>query len=254
MVVKGYGWIRDLPDQRDLHYEPPPQMVERLPPRVDMRAQFPDCYDQGLLGSCTAQAIAGALQFLELKEGENPPVMPSRLFIYYNERAVEGTVDSDSGAQIRDGIKVVAREGFCSEPMWPYDIMLFAARPPEACYTAAYHERVSRYFRLDRQLVALLACLATGYPFVFGFSVYESFESDLVRETGVVELPEPDERLVGGHAVVAVGYDTHQERFIVRNSWGPSWGLGGYFTMPFEYLTNPYLAADFWTIRQVPII
>jgi C1A family cysteine protease len=179
--------------------------------------------------------------------------MPSRLFIYYNERLIEGTVGSDAGAQIRDGIKTVARDGFCSEAMWPYDVVLFSERPPENCYTAAYQERVSQYLRLDRELVPLLTCLASGYPFVFGFSVYESFESDLVRETGMVELPHADEVLVGGHAVVAAGYRLHDRRFIVRNSWGPSWGIDGYFTMPFDYLTDPHLAADFWTIRKVPI-
>jgi C1A family cysteine protease len=247
-----YGWVRDIPDQRDLLYAPPPQIAAALPAHVDLRSHFPPPY-QGALGSCTANAIAGALQFLEGKEGSPAPIMPSRLFIYYNERALEGSTGSDSGAQIRDGIKTVARDGFCPEAEWPYDIAAFATRPAAACYTDALKERVSQYLRLIPATVPLLSCLASGYPFVFGFSVYESFETAAVAATGVVHLPHPHERLVGGHAVVAVGYDQPAGTFIVRNSWGSSWGMAGYFTMPFQYLTDPMLAADFWTIRQVPV-
>jgi C1A family cysteine protease len=252
--IKRYGWVRDIPDQRDIRYEPPPRLARALPRKVDLRDGFPPCYNQGELGSCTANAISGALQFLETKEGATAPVMPSRLFIYFNERALEGTVDSDSGAQIRDGIKSVARRGFCPEVLWPYDIRRFAEKPPEPCYRAALKDRVSQYLRLDHDSpVPLLTCLASGYPFVFGFSVYESFETSHVAETGVVPLPRPGERVLGGHAVVACGYDLKTERFTVRNSWGARWGVGGYFTMPFAYLTNSFLSADFWTIRKVPI-
>ena len=253
MQLARYGWVRDIPDQRDVLYAPPPQISAALPPRVDLRLQFPPPYDQGMLGSCTANAIAGALQFLEGKEGSPAPIMPSRLFIYYNERALEGSTGSDSGAQIRDGIKTVVREGFCPEAEWPYNIAVFATRPSSGCYSDALKERVSQYLRLTPASVPLLTCLASGYPFVFGFSVYESFETAAVATTGVVHLPHPNERLVGGHAVVAVGYDQPTGRFIVRNSWGVGWGMAGYFTMPFQYLTDPMLAADFWTIRKVPV-
>jgi C1A family cysteine protease len=250
--VQRYGWVRDLPDRRDLLYSAPPEVAAALPARVDLRSQFPPPYDQGQLGSCTANAIAGALQFLELKQGEAPSVMPSRLFIYYNERALEGTVGSDSGAQIRDGIKVVVGDGYCPEAEWPYVVADFADRPPPRCYADALRDRVRRYLRLPQELAPLLSCLASGYPFVFGFSVYASFESPAVAATGVVNLPQAGEDLVGGHAVCACGYDQAQGRFIVRNSWGPDWGQQGYFTMPFEYLTDPGLAADFWTLRRVP--
>jgi C1A family cysteine protease len=254
MRIKRFGWVRDIPDQRDFRYRPPLKLARALPPRVDLRDGFPDCYNQGQLGSCTANAISGALQFLEKKEGSGDPEMPSRLFIYFNERMLEGTVDSDSGAQIRDGIKTVVKQGFCPEDLWPYDIRSFAVRPPERCYRSAVREKVSRYLRLDHDTpVPLLTCLASGYPFVFGFSVYESFEQPRVAATGVVSMPRMGERVLGGHAVVGCGYDLKASRFIVRNSWGTRWGMGGYFTMPFAYLTNGFLSADFWTIRRVPI-
>ncbi|HEX4628658.1 MAG TPA: C1 family peptidase, partial [Gemmatimonadales bacterium] len=239
MRIKRYGWVRDIPDQRDFRYVPPPRLARALPPKVDLRGGFPPCYNQGELGSCTANAIAGALQFLETKEGASAPVMPSRLFVYYNERALEGSVASDSGAQIRDGIKSVAKRGFCSEEMWPYDIRKFADKPPEPCYRAALKDRVSQYLRLDHTAIAqLLTCLASGFPFVFGFSVYESFESPRVAANGVVPMPRMGERVLGGHAVVACGYDLKASRFTVRNSWGGRWGMNGYFTMPFAYLTS----------------
>ena len=92
--------------------------------------------------------------------------------------------------------------------------------------------------------------MAGGYPFEFGFTVYESFESQEVAQTGVVPMPQQTEKVLGGHAVMAVGYDDAQQRIIVRNSWGTSWGQQGYFTMPYAYLTNHQLSSDFWTIQR----
>ena len=97
------------------------------------------------------------------------------------------------------------------------------------------------------------SCLAEGYPFVFGFTVYESFESEAVAKSGKLNMPKKGEAQVGGHAVMAVGYSDSSKRFIVRNSWGTSWGLNGYFTMPFDYLLNENLSDDFWTIRLVEV-
>ena len=250
--VQRYGWIHDLPDQRDYLYAAP-MTLESLPPSVDLRPQCPPVYDQGQLGSCTANAIAGAIQFTQMKEKLAEIFTPSRLFIYYNERAMEGTISSDSGAQIRDGMKSVAQLGACPESMWPYDISKFTDKPPAEAYTAAAQHEVKSYSRLTQSLVLMKGCLASGYPFVFGFTVYESFESPEVARTGDVPMPKPSEQPVGGHAVVAVGFDDAQQKFFVRNSWGSGWGVAGYFLMPYAYLTQagPALASDFWTIRMV---
>jgi C1A family cysteine protease len=107
------------------------------------------------------------------------------------------------------------------------------------------------YQRVVRSLPQLRGCLAEGFPFIFGFTVYESFESDAVASTGVAPMPGPGERVLGGHAVLAVGYDDADQRFLVRNSWGTKWGNGGYFTMPYAYLTERNLSSDFWTLRTV---
>ncbi len=250
--IQRYGWVPDLPDARDHLYSAPAPVLVTLPPSVDMRPQCPIVYDQGQLGSCTGNAIAGAVQFDRMKQQLKPDFVPSRLFIYYNERVIEGSVGTDSGAQIRDGIKTVDKQGVCSEDMWPYDIARFTRKPPARAYKAARKCRAVSYSRLVANLRQLKGCLADGYPFVFGFTVYESFESEEVARTGVMPMPNlTTEKMLGGHAVLAVGYDDAQQRFIVRNSWGEGWGQKGYFTMPYAYLTDSNLADDLWTIRMV---
>ncbi|MBP1628336.1 MAG: family peptidase [Holophagaceae bacterium] len=250
-----YGWLPDLPDQRDFRYALKRMAMEapkKLPARVDLSVPpMAAPYDQGDLGSCTANAIGAAFQF-EHRRQELGDIMPSRLFIYYAEREMEGSIQSDAGAMLRDGIKVVAAQGTPPEELWPYTIAKFATRPSRKAYKAALDHKAISYFRLNNtRQEELLSCLASGFPFVFGFTVYESFETPQVYEKGVLNLPRPDERMVGGHAVLAVGYDLKTKRFLVRNSYGPDWGKKGYFTMPFDYLTNEDLAADFWTIRVV---
>src|SRR5262245_14023378 len=186
--VNRFGWIPDLPDARDHRYSAPLAALAQLPRQVDLTAHCPRVYDQGDLGSCTGNAIAGAIEFAERKEDVPHASTPSRLFIYYNERALEHTVGTDSGAMIRDGIKSVHRQGACRERTWPYAPERFATRPPSAAYEEARKHQVTSYARVARDLYQMKGCLASGYPFVFGFTVYTSFLSDAVAKTGHVPM------------------------------------------------------------------
>jgi len=253
--IARFGWVPDLPDHRDFTYAAPLLALRSLPAKVDLRKGCPPVYDQGQLGSCTANAIGAAFQFNQKKLGLKD-FMPSRLFIYYNERDIEGTANQDSGALIRDGIKSVNKLGVCPETSWPYDGSEFplnpklTVKPSAACYTEAKKHTADQYSRVARTLNQMKGCLASGFPFVYGFTVYESFEGNQVAKTGLVPMPKQGEETLGGHAVLAVGYDDSSQRFIVRNSWGPKWGIKGYFTMPSTYLLDANLADDFWTVRS----
>lgn len=250
-MIHKTGWVPDLPDQRDYHYAVSVERLQVLPSQVNLRPGCPRVWDQQALGSCTSNAIAAALQFDELKQKEASPFEPSRLFIYYNERQMEGTVDSDAGASIRDGIKSVGTTGYCSETEWPYNINAFATEPFDSCYQDAKKYKALKYQRVEQALYTMRSCLASGTPFVAGISVYESFEGDQVAATGIVPLPDQNESLLGGHAILIVGYDDAKQVFTFRNSWGTSWGNGGYGTLPYAYLTSSDLASDFWVVETV---
>jgi C1A family cysteine protease len=248
-MANSFGWLPDLPDHRDLLYTAPMLVMRALPKNVDLRSNCPEVYEQGVLGSCTANALAAAFQF-EQKKQLIPDFIPSRLFIYYNERVLLNTIYSDSGAFLRDGIKTMNLQGVCSENDWPYLVDQFAVKPPDALYEKAATNQVLSYLRLNNSNIGLLqSCLAQGFPFVFGFSVYESFK--LINKNGIMSMPTFSEQRLGGHAVMAVGYDDEKKYFIVRNSWGINWGDNGYFYMPYTYITDANRAIDFWTIRLV---
>lgn len=244
--IKTFGWRPDLPDARDKAYK-----LERpraaLPLNVDLRDKCPPVVDQGQLGSCTANAIAGNIDYLKIhpKKKLHPS---SRLFLYYEERDMEGTVKEDAGAYLRDGMKVAKNIGVPWESTFPYNIAKFAKKPTKSAFTSAATKKINSYHPLDT-VEEMQGCLADGFPFVFGFSVYENFESANTAQSGMVNMPTPNENLLGGHAVMAVGYDMTANQFIVRNSWGVDWGMQGYFTMPSDYLADRNLSDDFWSIR-----
>ena len=234
MTTHKYGWVPDIPDHRDFLFAAPVENLAALPAKVDLRPQCPkEVYDQGQLGSCTANAIAGALEFDQMKQAVKV-FTASRLFIYYNERVMEGTVKSDSGAQIRDGIKSVGSLGACPETSWAYDITKFADKPPQPAFKDAPLGKALQYQRVPQVLSQMKGCLAAGYPFVFGFTVYESFESDAVAKTGVVPMPAPSEKTLGGHAVVAVGYDDSTQTFMceTRGARAGEWAVISPYPMP----------------------
>jgi C1A family cysteine protease len=250
--IAGLGWLPQHPDHRDLRFDKG-VAPSQFPDSVDLRTTgfLPAIEDQGQLGSCTSQGISASVAYA-MNRQRLPPLgpanLPSRLMIYYGERVIENSVGTDSGATIRDGIKVVANVGVCDESLWPYDITQFTVAPPPSAYDAARHNLVSSYMAVTQTEDGLKSALAAGYVVVLGFSVFESFMSPQVAESGIAPLPAPNEAMVGGHAVVVVGY-TAQGEWIVRNSWGSAWGQAGYFTMPFDYLTNPNLASDLWVIE-----
>jgi C1A family cysteine protease len=254
----GLGWISDQPDQRDQIYSPA-KMALKLAPKlkhVDLRADCPPIFDQGQLGSCTANALSSAFDFDRRKQGKRF-MLPSRLFIYYNERDIEGTVRQDSGARLRDGIKALVTYGAPPESQWKYDISRFTLKPPKPIYAVAEKNQALVYQRIvtphGNETRDMLACLAAGYPFVTGISVYESFESDAATRTGIIPIPAPFEQPLGGHAILIVGYDIKTRLFTFQNSWGTSWGNGGYGSIPFDYLTNKGLASDMWVVQTVEV-
>ncbi len=243
-----YGWHPDLPDLRDFKMAYSPTKVKALPPKVDLRLEMPPIFDQGILGPCTAHATAAQVWHKD----KTFPFEPSRLFIYYNTRVLEGTVKQDSGASIRNSIKSVVKWGFAKEEEWPYVINNFRKKPPANAYKTALTEKVASYSKIAQRPDQIKAALADNCTVNFGFGVYESFEGGEVAKTGNMAMPGKDERMIGGHAVLIVGYDDTISRYIVRNSWGPTWGAEGYFFMPYEYVHNSRLATDFWVVRAVP--
>lgn len=269
MASRKYGYIKSKPDPRDVlvrfnKLENVSKKPKSEPVVFDLRSQvkLPQALsniDQGSLGSCTANAIAFAYAFDEIRQLNKEIFLPSRLFIYYNERLIEGTVDQDSGAQIRDGIKSINTYGVCDEHHWIYDPTRFTVQPPANVYTEAKKAKSVTYATIDfssdttitDRINHLKKALQSGFPFVFGFTVFESFESEIVATTGLVPLPSANEQSIGGHAVCAIGFDDSKQSFIVKNSWGPNWGLNGYFYMPYNYTANADLAEDFWIIKRV---
>lgn len=251
LTLRHYGWQPDLPDYRDVMFAASPASRGQLPASVDLRKKCPPVMNQGMLSSCTAHAIGNAYRFNLMKQKLNVDFVPSRLFIYYNERVKIRTTNYDSGAMIRDGVKSLKKQGVCSETSLPYDIKKFTQKPNVSCYKEALSHQALQYKRIPQSIAQMKACLASGYPFVFGFTVYDAFESAEVAKTGKLELPKQNEKVISGHAVLAVGYDDKTQRFMVQNSWGDEWGRMGYFTMPYAYINDPDLAEDFWTIRLV---
>lgn len=203
------------------------------------------------MNSCSANALAAALRYDELKERRPDVPSPSRLFIYYNERVLAGAVDQNSPVSLRDGYRSIARLGACPETMWPYEVRRFRRQPTPACYRSARRHVAIEYFRIRRAVSQLRACLADRHPFVMALAIHKSVMGRKVHRTGVLPVPTRRDPLLGGHAVLAVGYDHAKRLLIFRNSWGTGWGDRGYGYLPYEFVASSALTWDFWTVRRV---
>ena len=237
--------INRLPEDELIHQIITPVPV--LPKMIDLRSKCPPIYDQGELGSCTANACACIYQF---GDTQNKSFMPSRLFIYYNERILENDVSEDAGATLSDGIKTLQTYGVCPENLWTYDITKFAIKPPVSCYVQALNHKAITVTNIKQDITSMKNSLVSGYPFIVGVLLYSSFESDIVTKTGVVPMPLPTDEILGGHAVVCVGYNDTTQQWIMRNSWGTNWGVNGYFYLPYAYLLSTTLTSDLWNITK----
>lgn len=246
VVIGGHKEATD--DPTDVHYDAHLAVDPAgLPRHVDLRPGMSTVEDQGQIGSCTANAIAGAYEFLERKQtGRYTDV--SRLFIYYLERQFEHSIAEDSGAELRDGMKALQQYGVCSEAVWPYNPKHFKNKPSPEAFAEAKNHTISEFRRVPIELDAIRHCLAEGFPMCFGAEIYKSFEAE--GHHGLVSMPRSREESLGGHAMLLVGYDDQKQLFIVRNSWGSDWGDGGYCYFPYAYLTDPELCTDIWTVRK----
>ena len=245
-----YHWKPSTPDPRDIPYSLL-NTTTPLPNVVDLRPYASPIDDQGSLGSCTGNACAGAIDLMD-KKLYNRNTRVSRLFIYYYERYLEGTVNYDSGAYVRDAIRATYNYGAPLETLWPYNINAFRTRPSATAITDAAKRKVTRYMSVANH-TACLNALANGYPVLIGFTVYDSFESgSWYYQSGSGIMPYPNtttESILGGHCVLLVGYDLTHNYYIVRNSWGTGWAKQGYFYMPFQVIQNQNMSSDFWAIQ-----
>lgn len=246
-----YGWKRGGEPKFRFEKFTRHTSLAGIPSSIDLSNQCPYApFDQGSLGSCTANAGAGLALFLTAKFGYKV-YMPCRLAIYYWERVLENSVDQDSGASLSDCMHVMSTHGAPNETLMPYDVNKFTVAPSQTVATNGLLHIVKTPIQVSQNINDIKAVLASGFPFIFGFMVYESFESQEVANTGIMPMPRSAEQQIGGHAVMAVGYNDATKMIKVRNSWGTNWGQQGYFQMPYAYITSPALSDDMWTSHSM---
>lgn len=275
LIRRKFGWRPDFPDFRD--YTLTSESVEpiyskagvletsesTLPKAVDLRKWCSPVEDQGELGSCTANAGVGMVEYFERKAfGKH--IDASRLFLYKATRNLMHET-GDTGGYLRVTMGALALFGAPPEEYWPYDVGKFDDEPPSFCYAFAQSYKSLKYVRLDpvdkqpeKVLAQIKANLAASLPSMFGFTVYSSI-TQADKQGGKIPFPSKGEKIEGGHAIMAVGYDdsltvTNQDdgsettgAIMIRNSWGTEWGDEGYGWLPYEYVLKG-LAEDWWTL------
>jgi len=242
-----YDLKRALPDHRDLRYSHlllgAPQI--HMPSSADVSHWCSPVEDQGQMGSCSGHALAGAREFRLIKAAK-PFTRLSRLFAYWGERVLEHTTGQDAGANLRDGMKALAKWGIPEEALWPYLPENLLKPPTTEAYAEAARHKIRQYVALEN-LAEIRHCLASGEIVVGGIVVFESMESAQAAAGGMIPMPGPAEAVMGGHAIDFVGYDDAKRLVKFRNSWGTGWGDHGYGYLHYDYFTNGY-AFDFWHI------
>lgn len=255
------GWIPQRPDHNDREFLPTVGRVDVAQSELGLDITGIPRINQKRQGACTGHGTAGLVMFDQKAQGE-PVVIPSRAMIYYDARIPEGTTDQDAGAMVRDAVKGVAKYGVVPDSEFPYDDQVFDRRPSPTDYQDAKQQEALVYEAV--QYPHLNQTIASGFPIVFGFTVYESFESEEVARTGVVPIPQPGESVLGGHCAWMHGFNARfrasgNDKFpprtkACRNSWmdegGSPWGDNGDFYLP-QWFFDHGQASDFWVIRRV---
>lgn len=239
-------------DRRDYRVQAVPKNT-KLPMVVNLSSNCPPVYDQLNIGSCTANSAGTMYSYVLKVMTAIVQMIPSRLYVYYNTRELQGTIGQDSGASLRATMKALVNKGVCPETMWGYSQANLFTRPSDACYTEGYKRQALVYAGVPLVLDTMKRVLQTN-PFIMGILVYTSFMSPIVARTGMVPVPNTQrERLLGGHAICIIGYDDRRQAFIARNSWGTGWGISGDFYLPYNYATNPRLSFDTWVLYSVEV-
>ncbi len=242
-----YDWVPDKPDPRDKMFKPKIAHID-VPVNIDLGSVAPPIRDQQNEGSCTGHGITRIFDTTFFKQ-HGIFLNPSPQFCYWLERVFEGDPKVDGGAQIRDGIKCLAKTGVCSEALWPYLITNMFTKPNKAAFAEAAKNKILTYESITGLTQAHQAN-AEGFSVVFGFEVYESFESVQTAKTGIVTMPKKNEKFLGGHCVVKEGKIGATKMNITANSWGTGWGLKGRFLMPDAYMASS-MCSDFWAVKLV---
>lgn len=255
------GLTKDLRDDRDYPFEKIRRVsadtVGTALTPVDLRTDplDPPVANQGRLNSCSAFATTYLVNFVRDKLGKQD-FIPSQLFTYYATRKIENRINLDRGATMRGALKSVATYGVVNESDWPYDVTKWRTDPGQAVFDLAANNQAIQYFRIpDGNITQMKQCLADGFPFVFGMSLYRQFQSKQALKDGIVTVPSTIGGTIGGHALTVMGWKLirGKEYFICQNSWGTAVGDQGFWYVPTAYMTKfkNKLAWDFWTIRTM---